>query len=366
MGVRSSLKRKIIHIDMDCFYASVEMRDDKTLKDKPVVIARDPRKNGGHGVVATANYPARAYGIHSAMNASKALKLCPHAVFITPDFVKYRKVSAQFHEILARFSDYIEPVAFDEAYLDITDDKAGLGSAVLTAHRIQQIIYDELHLTCSIGVSYNKFLAKLASDFCKPVGTTIIRKDEVKEFLFPLPIEKFHGVGKKTAPKMRDLGIKNGKDLYRCSERKLNRSFGKLGTLLYQRVRGIDERLVEVKERRSIGTERTFSQPLVSETEVENELLKMAERLAEEMMKKQKHGKTLVLKLRTSDFTTITKRLTQSEYLANDASLFVYYAKQLFEELMTSEINIRLLGITLTNLAPLEFENLTLPLFDLK
>ncbi len=357
-------QRDIIHVDMDCFYASIEMRDEPKLQDKPVVIARDPRKTGGHGVVATANYQARAFGIHSAMNAQRAIKLCPKAVFVTPNFEKYRKVSRQIQAIFAEFSDLVEPVAFDEAYLDITADKQGLGSAVLTAHRLQQMIYDETQLTCSIGISYNKFLAKLASDFCKPVGTTVVRPEEVKAFLFPLPIEKFRGVGKKTAPKMHALGIKTGEDLYARSERYLNEHFGKIGTVLYQRVRGIDERLVEVRERKSIGTEKTFIRPLVSESQVNDEFMQLATRLVKELNKKQKHGKTLVLKLRTASFETVTKRLTKQEYFLNDVATIVYYAMQLFEEVAPTELELRLLGLTMTGLAPLEFENMSLPLFE--
>ena len=357
-------QRDIIHVDMDCFYASIEMRDEPKLQDKPVVIARDPRKTGGHGVVATANYQARAFGIHSAMNAQRAIKLCPKAVFVTPNFEKYRKVSRQIQAIFAEFSDLVEPVAFDEAYLDITADKQGLGSAVLTAHRLQQRIYDETQLTCSIGISYNKFLAKLASDFCKPVGTTVVRPEEVKAFLFPLPIEKFRGVGKKTAPKMHALGIKTGEDLYARSERYLNEHFGKIGTVLYQRVRGIDERLVEVRERKSIGTEKTFIRPLVSESQVNDEFMQLATRLVKELNKKQKHGKTLVLKLRTASFETVTKRLTKQEYFLNDVATIVYYAMQLCEEVAPTELELRLLGLTMTGLAPLEFENMSLPLFE--
>ncbi|MBD5069943.1 MAG: DNA polymerase IV [Lactobacillus sp.] len=358
------MERKILHVDMDCFYASIEMRDEPTLRDKPVVIARDPRKNGGHGVVATANYEARKYGIHSAQNAQKALKLCPKAVFVTPDFEKYRRISRQIHEIFAEFSDLVEPIAFDEAYLDITADKKGLGSATLTAHLLQQEIYAKTQLTCSVGISYNKFLAKLASDFCKPVGTTLVRKSEVQAFLFPLPIEKFRGVGKKTAPKMHALGIKTGRDLYEKSERYLYEKFGKIGTVLYQRVRGIDERPVELKERKSIGTERTFIKPLLSEQEVSDELFRLAKRLVSELNTKQKHGKTLVLKLRTTTFETVTKRVTKPDFLANDVDLLVYYAQELLDEItFASDLEVRLLGLTVTNLAPLEFENISLPLF---
>ncbi len=192
----------------------------------------------------------------------------------------------------------------------------------------------------------------------------MVRPEEVKAFLFPLPIEKFRGVGKKTAPKMHALGIKTGEDLYARSERYLNEHFGKIGTVLYQRVRGIDERLVEVRERKSIGTEKTFIRPLVSESQVNDEFMQLATRLVKELNKKQKHGKTLVLKLRTASFETVTKRLTKQEYSLNDVATIVYYAMQLFEEVAPVELELRLLGLTMTGLAPLEFENLSLPLFE--
>ena len=211
-------QRKIVHVDMDAFYASVEMRDHPELRTKPLVISRNPQHTGGRGVVATANYIARSYGIHSAMSAQEALKRCPQAYFKKPDFPKYKRVSHQIHTIFHEYTDKIEPVAFDEAYLDVTENKPGIESAVALAHRIQQEIYDQLHLTCSTGVSYNKFLAKLASDYHKPVGMTIISPEDALDFLFPLPIEKFRGIGKKTAPKMRELGINTGEDLYHWKE----------------------------------------------------------------------------------------------------------------------------------------------------
>lgn len=355
-------KRKIIHVDMDCFYASIEMRDDPRLRDKPVVIAKDPRKTGGHGVVATANYQARSFGVHSAQNASEALRLCPDAVFISPDFPKYREVSRKIHEIFHEYADVVEPLALDEAYLDVTNDKKNLGSAVLTAHYLQQEIYEKTRLTCSTGISYNKFLAKLASDFCKPVGTTVIRESEAKAFLLPLPIEKFRGVGKKTAQKMHALGIKNGHDLYGESQSYLRAHFGKAGFDLYQRVRGIDQRPVEVKERRSIGNERTYPRPLISEAQVDEQLALLADRLAKELNAKQKHGKTLVLKLRTTEFETVTRRVTKQDHFENEPTLLMYEAKQIFETLELPEISVRLLGLTMTSLAPLEFENIRLPL----
>ena len=205
------MARKIIHVDMDCFYASIEVRDNQKLAGKPVVIARDPRHSGGKGVVSTANYVARSFGVHSAMNANEALK-----------------------------------------------------SATIIAHRIQQEIFEKTGLTCSTGISYNKFLAKLASDYAKPVGMTLVREDEALDFLLPLKIEKFRGVGRKTVIKMHELGVYNGYDLYGLSELDLIHYFGKMGHFFYELVRGIDDREVEwQRERKSFGVERTFNMPLV-------------------------------------------------------------------------------------------------------
>lgn len=348
---------------MDAFYASVEMRDHPELRTVPLVISRNPQHTNGRGVVATANYLARSYGIHSAMSAQEALKLCPDAYFKRPDFPKYKKVSHQIHEIFHEYTDKIEPVAFDEAYLDVTENKKAIDSPVQLAHQIQQEIYDKLHLTCSTGVSYNKFLAKLASDYRKPVGMTIVYPEDVLDFLFPMPIEKFRGVGKKTAPRMRELGINTGKDLYQWKEIDLIAQFGKMGHILYQRVRGIDERPVEwQRQRKSIGSERTFDQPLKSNEQVDEQLQLTAQRLVAELKHQQKHGKTLVIKVRNSSFETVTKRLTFDDYLTNQVDTFEFYGRQLFDEIQTDEIDVRLLGLTVTNLNPLDFENISLEL----
>jgi DNA polymerase-4 len=366
--MQSALKvdasRQIVHIDMDAFYASVEMRDHPQWRRQPLVIAHDPRLNGGHGVVATANYVARQAGVHSAMSAQEALKLAPNAVFKTPDFAHYRQVSDQIHAIFHRYTDKIESVALDEAYLDVTDNKLGISSAVQLAHELQAQIYDEVQLTCSTGISYNKFLAKLASDYCKPVGVTIVMPDDVHDFLMRLPIEKFRGVGKKTVPKMHELNIMNGQDLYDQSENGLMQAFGKLGYQLYRRVRGIDDRPVAYqRDRKSIGKERTYNHVLIADSEIDQQLRYLARLVAQTLTKHQKHGQTVVLKVRYQDFTTLTKRLTQVEYFENDPEVLYQAALTLQEQLNRGEQPIRLLGITVTNLAALEFENLTLPLW---
>lgn len=357
-------KRKIIHVDMDAFYASIEMRDNPAFKKVPLIVAHDPRKTGGHGVVTTANYVARKFGVHSAMSAMKALELCPQATFKDPDFPKYRFVSDQIHRIFHMFTDKIEPIAFDEAYLDVTDDKKGIGDAVLIAHEIQKVIFDETNLTCSTGVSYNKFLAKMASEYSKPVGVAIIERDDVTEFLKNIPIERFRGVGKKTVPRMHELGIFKGADLIKVSENDLIHYFGKFGYVLYRWVRGQDDRPVEYqRERKSIGKEETYGKPLTSDSEVESRLRVISEKLLDAVLKRQKHGKTIVLKLRYSDFETVTKRVTLDEFIQNDVETYYFYSKQIFDDIADIDRQIRLLGITLTNLTDQNFQEVSLPLF---
>ncbi|CUS26559.1 DNA polymerase IV [Paucilactobacillus oligofermentans DSM 15707 = LMG 22743] len=356
--------RKIIHIDMDAFYAQIEMRDHPEWREKPLVIAKDPRKTGGHGVVATANYVARKAGIHSAMSAAKALELEANAVFKTPDFTLYRRISAQVHEIFHRYTDIVEPIAFDEAYLDVTDNKLNISNPVVLAHRLQAEIFEETKLTCSTGISYNKFLAKLASEYRKPVGVTVINPDDVKNFLFKLPIDDFRGVGKKTVPKMYEMGINNGADLFEYSESDLMAKFGKMGYILYRRVRGEDDRPVEYqRDRKSIGKERTYTQLINSEEGVQAQLTYLSELVADALKANQKHGKTVVLKIRYQDFSTITKRDTMTEFVDNTPEAIYFVANQIYEELPKNDDSVRLLGITLTNLSPSTFENITLPLF---
>lgn len=360
-------ERKIIHVDMDSFYASIEMRDNPAYRDVALVIARDPRHNGGKGVVATANYVARQYGINSAMSCAQALKLCPQAVFKRPDFEKYRQVSAQIHEIFQQYTDVIEPIALDEAYLDVTVNKLNEGSAIRLAHALQQQIYAKTQLTCSVGVSYNKFLAKLASEYCKPMGFTLVRQADAQAFLWSLPIQAFRGVGKKTLVKMHELGIFTGQDLAACSQEKLQQSFGKMGLIFYQRVRGQDLRPVQAtRKRKSLGKERTFDVALCTQEQVEEQLKQLAQKVAQQMQEKQQQGQTLVLKVRNSQYQTVTKRLTKRDFFENDAASLLFYGLQLFEQIQTEVIDVRLLGLTLTNLDELKYQNIVLPLWITK
>ena len=356
--------RKIIHIDMDAFYASVEERENPRLKGQPVIIARHPKETGGKGVVATANYEARKYGVHSAMSSQKAYELCPNGIFIPGNFDLYREISAQVREIFKRYTDMIEPLSLDEAYLDVTQNKIDMKSATLLAKRIQYEVWNEVHLTCSAGVSYNKFIAKLASDYRKPSGTTVIPPDEALDFLKNLPIEKFYGVGKKTVERMHELKIFTGEDLYQLDQMALIHYFGRMGYSLYRKVRGIDDAPVRVsRERKSIGREYTYNQVLRTDEEVIAGLRRLSTKVYESLVSHQKHGKTVVLKIRYADFETITKRMTLPNYLMNEKDIF-FYAESMWYEIGKIEDEVRLLGVTITNLDPITFENIVLPLWE--
>ncbi|GGC75702.1 DNA polymerase IV [Enterococcus wangshanyuanii] len=364
--LRKDTSRKIIHIDMDAFFASVEERDHPELVGHPLVIARHPSDTGGKGVVTTANYEARKFGIHSAMSAQKAFELCPQAIFKAGNHQKYSEISQQIRAIFRRYTDVIEPVSIDEAYLDVTVNKINSKSAIKIAKMIQFDIWNELHLTCSAGVSYNKFLAKLASDFQKPKGLTVVLPDDAETFLKALPIEKFHGVGKKTVPKMHELGIFTGADLYEKDEMELISKFGKMGYSLYRKVRGIHDSPVNVtRDRKSVGKEHTYGTPLTTQAQVTAQLRQLAERVEASLEHVQKHGKTVVLKVRYSDYTTVTRRQTLPEYISTKEELF-YQANLIWEEILGLEQGIRLLGITLTNLDPMAYENIVLPLWEKK
>jgi len=355
--------RKIIHVDMDAFYASVEIRENPSLRGKPVIIARHPREYGGRGVVATASYEARKYGVHSAMSAKKALELCPDGIFVPGNFSLYREVSNQIHEIFKRYTDIIQPLSLDEAYLDVTKNKKNIQSATLIARSIQRDIYNELQLTSSAGVSYNKFLAKIASDYKKPAGLTVISPKRAHDFLMQLDIKNFGGVGEKTLEKMHEFGIYNGQDLYDKTELELSEKFGKLGHSLFRRVRGIDDRPVEVeRERKSVGKERTFQEDIVTDEEALKFLRYISTEVLAALRKKEMHGKTVVLKVRYSDFETHTRRRTMLNYINTEEELFsVVYG--LWQEVEDVERGVRLLGVTMTNLDPVYFENIPLPLW---
>ncbi|WP_303973983.1 DNA polymerase IV [Streptococcus merionis] len=342
--------RKIIHIDMDAFFAAIEQRDNPKLKGKPVIIARDPRQSGGRGVVSTASYEAREFGIHSAMSAKEAYERCPQGVFISGNYDKYVQVGRQVREIFQRYTDLVEPMSIDEAYLDVTVNKIGSSSAVKIAKLIQRDIWEELRLTASAGVSYNKFLAKIASDMQKPHGLTVILPEDAMAILAQLPIEKFHGVGKKSVERLHAMGIYSGADLQKIPEMVLIDRFGRFGYDLYRKARGISNSPVKTERiRKSLGKERTYGKLLYSDEDVKKELSKLSQRVADSLAKHSLKGKTVVLKLRYEDFFTLTKRKTLVDSIAS-AEQIEQVSHSIYDSLEKKELGIRLLGVTVTGL----------------
>lgn len=344
----NDLSRKIIHIDMDAFFASVEIRDNPKLKGKPVIIGNDPRKTGGRGVVSTCSYEARSFGIHSAMSSKEAYERCPQAIFIPGNYEKYTAVSQQIRAIFKRYTDKIEPMSIDEAYLDVTENKLGIKSAVKIARLIQQDIWQELHLTASAGVSYNKFLAKIASDYQKPCGLTVIMPDDAVSFLQQMDIAKFHGVGKKTVEILHQMGVFTGADLLEISEITLIDRFGRFGFDLYRKARGIDNSPVKSNRiRKSIGKEKTYSKILNLDEDIKKELTVLSEKVALSLQRHEKTGKIVILKIRYADFSTLTKRKTLNQQ-TQDSEQIARNIIQLYETLSDKNKGVRLLGVTVT------------------
>lgn len=353
--------RKIIHIDMDAFYASVEQRDFPEYRGIPLVVGGPPNSRG---VVATASYEARDYGIRSAMPCSRAAKLCPHAVFVPPRFDAYKAVSVKIREIFRRYTDIIEPLSLDEAYLDVTADKQHIGSAIEIAKQIKEAIRSELSLTASAGVSVNKFVAKIASDMQKPDGLTFIGPSRIEQFMENLPVEKFFGVGKVTAAKMNQMQLFTGADLKRLSEADLLRLFGKSGRFYYQIVRGVDDRPVQPnRELKSIAVEDTFGEDLHSVTDMEDELEKIAAKLTGRMQSRKLKGRTITLKIRFADFRLVTRSQSLPYYTDAIDDIFVT-ARQSLQSVMTPDtMPIRLLGISVSNFDHVNLASNQLTLF---
>ena len=332
-------------MDMDAFYASVEQRDRPELRGKPLAVGHP----GERSVVAAASYEARRYGVRSAMPSQRASRLCPDLIFVPARMEVYKAVSQQIHEIFHDYTDIIEPISLDEAFLDVTDNKPGLPLAVDIAREIKRRIREELGLVASAGVSYNKFLAKIASDYRKPDGLCTIHPDQALEFIARLPIESFWGVGPVTAKRMHALGIHNGQQLRACSQEYLTREFGKAGILYYQFARGIDNRLVEaVRIRKSIGCERTLEKDISNRASVIIELYHVAVELVHRLENKDFRGNTLTLKIKFHDFRQITRSLTQNRELTT-LDTILPLAKQLLKEVDYAEHPIRLIGLSVSN-----------------
>ena len=338
-------QRKIIHVDMDAFYASVEQMDNPLLRGKAVAVGGGENR----GVVSAASYEARKFGVRSALSGVLAKKYCPELIFVRPRFDRYREISQKIRKIFLEYTDLVEPLSLDEAYLDVTDNKKGNPSASLIAEEIRRRIFEEVGLTASAGISVNKFIAKVASDYNKPNGQKTVNPDEVISFLEELPIGKFYGVGKVTRDKMYQLGIFTGLDLKEKTLEFLERHFGKSGAYYYYIVRGIHNS--EVKPERiakSVATEHTFDENLTSEIFMEQRLEVIAAELERRLKKHNIAGKTVTLKIKYSDFTQQTRSKTLP-YFISDKSLLLETARELlYQERMKDSV--RLLGISLNNL----------------
>ena len=338
-------ERKIIHIDMDAFYASVEQRDNPELCGKPLAVGHAEER----GVVAAASYEARRYGVHSAMSSQKAKRLCPELIFVPGRMNVYKAVSRQIHDIFHTYTDIIEPLSLDEAFLDVTENKAGFSLAIDIAKDIKKRIRKELGLIASAGVSYNKFLAKIASDYRKPDGLCTIHPDQALDFIAHLPIESFWGVGPVTAQKMHALGIHNGTQLQACTLEMLTRQFGKAGNLYYDFARGIDLRPVEpIRIRKSVGCEHTLEKDISLHSSAIIELYHVVTELLERLKRTNFSGNTLTLKIKFHDFNQITRSITQDSELTSMDKILPL-AKKLLKEIDYESHPIRLIGLSVSN-----------------
>lgn len=337
--------RKIIHVDMDAFYASVEQMDNPELKGKPIAVGGSEVR----GVVSAASYEARKFGVRSAVSGVQAKKLCPDLIFVRPRFDRYKEISKKIRKIFHDYTDLVEPLSLDEAYLDVTQNKKGNPSASLIAQEIRQRIFEEVGLTASAGISINKFVAKVASDYNKPNGQKTVSPNEVEEFLENLDVKKFYGIGKVTTEKMYQLGIFTGKDLKSKTKEYLEEHFGKSGGFYYYIVRGIHNS--EVKPNRttkSVAAEHTFNENLTSEIFMEKKLERIAEELEKRLKRYSISGKTVTLKIKYSDFTQQTRSKTLPYFISDKGLLFETAKELLYQERLKDSV--RLLGISLNNL----------------
>jgi DNA polymerase-4 len=337
--------RKIIHIDMDAFYASVEQMDNTELRGKPLAVGGSENR----GVVAAASYEARKFGVRSAISGVLAKKYCPDIIFVRPRFDRYKEISSKIHKIFNEYTDLVEPLSLDEAYLDVTHNKKGNPSASLLAEEIRMRIFNEVGLTASAGISINKFVAKIASDYNKPNGQKTVNPDEVEAFLEDLPIRKFYGVGKVTTEKMYQLGIFTGTDLKSKSLEFLEKHFGKSGAFYYHVVRGIHNS--EVKSSRitkSVAAEHTFDVNLSSEIFMIEQLEGIAASLEKRLERHKLSGKTITLKIKYSDFSQQTRSKTLPYFISDKKLIMENIQELLYQEKMKDSV--RLLGISLSNL----------------
>ena len=339
--------RKIIHVDMDAFFAAVYIRDHPEVGGKPVICGGPANSRG---VVSTCSYEARKYGIHSAMPSFQAHKLCPHGIFVRPDFDKIREASEIVREIFYEYSNLVEPVSIDEAYLDVTENKMNIIIATEIAKEIREKIYKRTHLTASAGVSYNKFLAKIASEMNKPDGLSIIPPSKALQILDELPIGKFHGIGKVTEKKMNYLGIRNGRDLKERNLKELTKHFGKVANFYYHIVRGVDNRQVNTHRiRKSLGCERTFAKDIDDAEEMLNILKTISQKISGKMHEKKFKAKTLTVKIKYANFDVVSRSKTL-ELPFDDDKIMLHIGRKLLLQALGPKCSIRLLGFSVSNL----------------
>jgi DNA polymerase-4 len=349
MAQKHRALRKIIHIDMDAFFASVEQLDTPALRNRPLIVGGDPQ---GRGVVAACSYEARRFGIHSAMSCARAYKLCPDAVFVRPRKDRYREVSMQIMAVFQEYTDLVEPLSLDEAFLDITENKKKIPSATWTAEAVRRDIVHRTGLTASAGVSCNKFLAKVASDINKPDGITVITPEQALPFIRSLPVRKFYGVGRVTEKRMHSMGIRTGADLERFSLQELTATFGRAGAFFYDIVRGRDNRPVRPSRgRKSIGTETTLRQDIRDISAMRTILSGQAEQIGHALAVKELAARTLTLKIRYRDFTTVTRSVTPSCLFICSADI-VNRVPSLLAATEAGRQQVRLLGLAVSNLCP--------------
>ncbi len=331
---------------MDAFYASVEQRDNPNLRGKPVAVGG----SAARGVVAAASYEARKFGVYSAMPSKIAIRKCPNLIFTKPRFDVYKQVSNQIRTIFAEYTDLIEPLSLDEAYLDVTENKLGIETATQIAQEIKAKIFQKTALTASAGISFNKFLAKIASDYNKPNGLFVIKPHRAEAFVDELPVAKFHGIGKVTAEKMHKMGINIGADLKKIEEKELVKLFGKMGYYYYQIARAIDMRLVSADgTRKSLGAENTFDTDLYTLAEMQNGLEPIANEVWRRIERANIYGRTVSLKVKFNNFETITRSKSAFQII-KDKLFFEKIIEDLLENIFPISLGVRLLGITISNL----------------
>ncbi len=354
------VNRTVLHIDMDAFYAAVEQLDHPQYRGKPVIVGSDPRGGAGRGVVATASYEARKFGIHSAMPISQAYRRCPHGIYVRGRYARYSQLSREMTEIFSEFTPLVQKISIDEAFLDITSSLELFGGALKLAESLKQRITTRLQLTASVGVAPNKFLAKIASDLQKPNGLVMVERGTEKTFLRDLPISKLWGVGKKTEEALRRMGIEKIGDVAAISELELSQRFGRYGHALWRLSNGIDDRPVESRGvQKSISQETTFDEDVDNPEEIERTLFKLAESLARTMRKQSLKGRTVILKIRLEDFTTFTRSQTFSEFV-DSTEIIKGVAISMYRKFQLNKKRVRLVGIGMSQLNTISGEQLGL------